>query len=371
MKLEILKAFINGIRINFHGKKIGTKFIIFESDDWGAIRTPSKEAVEAFYNEGFENTRGIYHLDSLASEEDLACLFEVLYRHKGADGNPVRFTANAIMANPDFNKIEDSGFTEYYYESFTETFKRYPKHANNLLIWKEGIKNGIFQPQFHGREHLNIKRWLKALQAGDKNVHFCFKWNSTYSGKNDYSFMEAFDWDRPEDVNDHINILKDGIKIFEETFGYKSKTFIAPCYTWDTKLESELIELGIDWIQGVRFQFAPTGNFGQYHRIKHSFGEKNSLGIRFNIRNCAFEPTSNPNRDWVNTCLAQINAAFLMGKPAVISTHRINYIGFIEQQNRNQGIRNLNALLSGIKKYWPDAIFISTDQLGNYINDER
>jgi hypothetical protein len=33
-----------------------------------------------------------------------------------------------------------------------------------MELWIEGMQNNIFKPQFHGREHLNYKRWLNALQ---------------------------------------------------------------------------------------------------------------------------------------------------------------------------------------------------------------
>ena len=36
------------------------------------------------------------------------------------------FTPLTIVANPDFSKIRDSDFSEYFYESFAETLKRYP-----------------------------------------------------------------------------------------------------------------------------------------------------------------------------------------------------------------------------------------------------
>jgi len=71
----------------------------------------------------------------------------------------------------------------------------------------------------------------------------------------------------------------------------------------------------------------------------------------------------NPNRDWVNSCLAQISSAFHWNKPAVICSHRINYIGFIDEKNRDRGLRDLNLLLKKIIQKWPEVKFISTDEL--------
>lgn len=365
-KISFLKSFAAGVDINRKGENIKEKLIIIESDDWGAIRTPSKETITFFEQKGFGIANSIYKNDSLASQDDLEKLFEVLQSHKGSDGKPAVITANSIMANPDFEKIKEHDFQNYFWEPFSETFKHYPKHQNNLALWKKGMKDGVFYPQFHGREHLNIKRWMKALQSKNDDVLTSFNQQTTYSGKDDYSFMEAYDWDSPEDIKQHETIIAEGLKIFEEHFGFKPKSFIAPCYNWDTKLEPFLASQGIEWLQSLRSQLQPTGVFNEYQSIRHSFGQQQN-GLRYNIRNCFFEPSMLPQKDWVNGCLAQIQAAFLFSKPAVICSHRINFVGFINPKNGERGLNDLNQLLKAIVKKWPDAKFITTDELANYI----
>ena len=363
--ISYLKSFAAAADINRKGHSVNEKLIIIESDDWGAIRTPSKEVITYFEKKGFAIANSIYKNDALASQEDLEKLFEVLQAYSGSDGKPAVITANCIMANPDFTKIKEHDFQHYFWEPFTETFKRYPKHQNNFILWKQAINNGIFYPQFHGREHLNIKRWMKALQSKNDAVLTSFEQQTTFSGKDDYSFMEAYDWDTQEDIKQHESIISDGLQIFEKHFGFRSKSFIAPCYNWDSKLEPFLASQGIKWIQSLRSQLQPTGVFNEYQSIKHSFGESQN-GLRYNIRNCFFEPSMLPNKDWVNSCLAQIQAAFLFSKPAVICSHRINYVGFINPKNGDRGLNDLNHLLKAIVKKWPEARFITTDQLQQF-----
>ena len=366
-KIQYLKSFAAAADINRKGNTVKEKLIIIESDDWGAIRTPSKESITYFEQKGFAIARSIYKNDALASQDDLEKLFEILQLYKGSDGNSAVITANSVMANPDFEKIKAHDFQEYFWEPFTETFKRYPKHQGNFELWKQGCNDGVFHPQFHGREHLNINRWMKALQSKNEEVLTSFEQQTTYSGKDDYSFMEAYDWDSPEDIKEHKTIIADGLKIFEEHFGFKPKSFIAPCYNWDTKLEPFLAEQGIEWLQSLRSQLQPTGVFNIYQPVRHSFGQQQN-GLRYNIRNCFFEPSMLPQKDWVNSCLAQIQAAFLFSKPAVICSHRINFVGFINPKNGERGLNDLNQLLKAIVKKWPDAKFITTDQLSNYIS---
>jgi hypothetical protein len=80
-----------------------------------------------------------------------------------------------------------------------------------------------------------------------------------------------------------------------------------------------------------------------------------------------FEPTENPQIDVVNEALKQINLAFKYKKPAIISSHRVNYIGSLNSKNRTHNIRKLNNLLMAITKQWEDVEFMSSDQLINLI----
>ena len=212
------KTTFSALRTNFYGKSVKKKYIIFESDDWGSIRTPSKSALEKINKISLKSSKTNYMYDALESEEDLDLLFNLLSKYKNAKGEHPKFTLNFIVANPDFNKIEESDYQKYNYELFTDTYKRYPKHSDNLKIIKKAINDKLAISQFHGREHLNIKRWMNSLKNNLDKTRLCFEYNSTSSGNGDYSFMEAFDWDTCDDVETHIKIIKEGLKIFSSIF---------------------------------------------------------------------------------------------------------------------------------------------------------
>ena len=372
MSRSYIKSFLVGVKTNLTGsKRLMERLLIIESDDWGAIRTPSAESLKAFASKGFELDKSLYKVDALASKTDLEMLFNLLMSIKNVNGQHPVITANAIMANPNFEKIKESNFQSYHWEPFYHTFKHYQEHQDNLNIWKMGMAEGVFYPQFHGREHLNIGRWMRALQKPDEKVRFSFDCGSTYSGSDDYAFMEAYDWSFPEEIEEHKVIIKQGLEIFKDTFGFYSKSFIAPCYNWDSALESFLAEQGIEWIQGIGSQLAPTGTFDNYRAIPHHFAQKNAFGSYYNIRNVFFEPVYDPDKDWTDAAMARIQAAFLMKRPAVISSHRVNYVGFIDPKNRDNGLRQLEKLLRTVVKKWPDVKFITTDQLSNYIDGNK
>lgn len=106
------------------------KIVIIESDDWGSIRMPSREVYDRLLNKGIRVDNDPYNrFDALATKEDLEALFEVLCSVKDKNGRNAVLTANAVTANPDFEKIRASGFTEYHYKPFTETLNESPKRG--------------------------------------------------------------------------------------------------------------------------------------------------------------------------------------------------------------------------------------------------
>ena len=78
------------------------------------------------------------------------------------------------------------------------------------------------------------------------------------------------------------------------------------------------------------------------------------------VRNVRFEPTRYPEQDVAGGALEQVAAAFRWRHPAVISSHRVNYCGHIDPENRSLGLAALHRLLHGIVQRWPDVIFIDT-----------
>jgi len=68
--------------------------------------------------------------------------------------------------------------------------------------------------------------------------------------------------------------------------------------------------------------------------------------------------------------MKQISNSFFWNKPAIISMHRLNFMGSLSEENRTINLSGLNTLLHQIFKQWPDVIFLSSDQLGEFIASE-
>lgn len=365
------------ILTNIRGWTTNRKIVVIDSDDWGSIRTPNCEVKNNLLNCGYEVDKCHYtSFDSLESSEDLECLFEVLKSVKTQNGiNPI-ITANCIVTNPAFNKIRKDNFQEYHYEYVTETFNKYPKHKNSFNLWNEGYRGNIFKPQLHGREHLNISRWLRDLKNNDKEAKMMFDLEmfgiSTNISKNKRgSYLAALDGGDKELIFDRKIIIRDACKIFENLLGYKPSSFIATNYIWNEEIEKELYRNGIKFIQSQRGRVL-SSDYGVQRKIVRNYtGQRNKLGQIYLIRNCQFETSSNYNVDWVDSCLREINIAFKCKKPAIISAHRVNFMGFIEKKNRDRGLRLLKELLNKITIFWPNIEFLSSEALGAVIENNN
>ncbi|MFO7851423.1 MAG: polysaccharide (de)acetylase [Bacteroidota bacterium] len=353
------------------------RIIVFESDDWGSIRMPSVEVYNRFVEKGFNMSDGVsarYNkYDSLATYEDLQDLFEVLSSVKDFKGNHCVMTPMCLVANPDFDKIEESGFKEYFYEPFTETLKKYPGCEKSFELWKEGISSGIFVPQFHGREHLNISRWLEALIAGDKNAHLAFKYKfwgypkQFNSGKPEKSFQAAFDFSNYSEIKVLDKIIEDGLKIFSQLFGYDATCFTPPNGPLSRLNEKISAKNGIKYIQTARMIYNEPVGMGKTRKRIRYLGKRNKYNQVYLTRNCFFEPSECAKFNWVDKCLVDIDTAFKYNKPAIISSHRVNYIGALDSKNRDEGLNQLSLLLKRVIKIYPDIEFLTSSQLGESI----
>jgi hypothetical protein len=378
MSINLSRIFIKNLA-NIPGWRTTRKLIIIESDDWGTVRTSSLDAVDSLVARGIDfkslDAERYSYNDTLASASDLAALFDVLSSVRDANNNPAVFTALSLVANPDFDAIRKSGFQQYFYEPFTETLKRYPGCEGSFELWKQGINTGIFIPQFHGREHLNITAWMHALKNNHTETLDVFNegmWGyvNTFYDDRKINYQEAFNIHDPLEIPFLEKVIEDGLNLFEKLFGFRAKLFVAPNGPLPNVLEKSLVQNGILFISQSKIQYEPLG-FGKSRKVIHFMGMKNKWGQIYLTRNCFFEPGSPLKADWVGSCISEIECAFRWHKPAIISSHRVNYTGSLNIRNRQNSLKQLLDLLINIKVKWPDVEFITSDQLGSFILESR
>lgn len=359
----------------FHTKR---HLVVIESDDWGSIRMPSVEVFRNLQNAGDHPENDAFlRNDCLESEADLTALFNVLTSVKDKNGFPAIMTANFAMANPDFGKI-DCTRGAYFYEPFYDTYRKYYPQQDVLACIRDGIESLCFVPQLHCREHMNVNRWVEDLKRKKNDTMIAFQnkmigIGSSFSNDNPFGYMDAFNSNFSTN-NELQNILRDAMEIFKTAFGKKSETFVASCFVWDDELEKTLAELGVSSIQSGCWQNVPCGNQfnNKLSRRIRFLGQKNRFGQVYSVRNCTYEPAYQHNPiESAEKCFAQILVAFRNHKPAIINSHRLNYIGTINPYNSSENLKGLSWLLHRIVKDIPDVEFISTAQLVRIMNREK
>ena len=357
---------------NLPGYKTSRKIVVIYVDDYGSIRVKDKTTQARLSEGGVPISSSRYSaFDTLASVEDLQKLFDVLTSVKDSKGRHACFTPFANIANPNFEKIRESNFTQYFREPFTETLKRYGKaYEGTYELWLQGIAENIFHPEYHGTEHINVLRFMQNLQRGHKTTRLAFENESVavplIPGDEKLNHETAvFYIEKAEENNALKEDIKTGMKMFEELLGYRSRQFTPGAGIYSPALHKTLREEEIDYINVQRYIPYPLGD-GKYVKSFLYNGKRNEEGQRYVVRNCPFETyfdNCSRNNQAVAVCLTNIEAAFRMYAPAIVSTHRVNFVGGLEVSHRDDSLKQLKLLLTEILKRWPDVEFMNGTQM--------
>jgi hypothetical protein len=187
--------------------------------------------------------------------------------------------------------------------------------------------------------------------------------NSGYSTINITAAFEFWEMSENEAFRE---IIHTGLDAFEKVFGYKSIHFNAPGGCENPIIHEMLAQKGVKFIDTPWIKKEHVG-MGKYKTVINHTGKRNELGQTFLVRNVIFEPNLNPSFDCVAHAMNQIEAAFFWNRPANISSHRVNFSGHINEDNRAFGLDKLNQLLKAIVKKWPDVEFMPAHKLGELI----
>ena len=165
--MKIKQVFFNNLK-NIYGWKTNRKIVVISVDDYGNVRVDSKEARIHMNNDGLKVKSRFDSYDTLETREDLELLFETLSSVTDATGRHAVFTPFALSCNIDFEKMASEDYEHYHYELLPDTYvklaQQQPKaYEGTWKLWQEGINKGFMKPEFHGREHFNLKVFEEKL----------------------------------------------------------------------------------------------------------------------------------------------------------------------------------------------------------------
>lgn len=375
MTIQDLKTYSILNAKNVIGWRTNRKIIVFSVDDYGNVRVDSKAARQRMNLNGLKVHSRFDAYDTLETKEDIEILFETLTSVKDSKGRHAIFTPFAVPCNIDFEQMAENGYQKYEYELLPQTFRKLSSQQPDAYkgTWKliqEGIREKVFLPQFHGREHLNLKIFEEKLAFNDHDVLTALK-NRSYTSVPSQEYQTitpsaAFEfWDMDEN-NRFDGVITDGLRAFEEVFGYRSVHFNPPGGREHPVIHEALHQNGIKYLDTPFLKNEHQGK-GKYKRVFNYTGKRNKWGQVYLVRNIVFEPADDRGVDWVSYTMKQIEAAFRWNRPAIISSHRVNFCGHIDEKNRATGITALQYLLSRIVTRWPEVEFLSANELGETI----
>lgn len=340
------------------------KIIIFESDDWGKLGMRDLEAFERLKAKGYSQLgQSDWDYYSLEIPEDLEALYTVLSRHRDAFGLPPIFTCNFIVANPDYEKIIETGFWEFHLLDLSQGFPNLWKNREQLIDkYRKGVALGLVYPGYHGLCHFLYERWLRALQNREPDLLDCIEEQVSYIPS---LRSDAFSYEYLANINP-ISFLsldaqeeriKKGVEAFERIFGFPPVVTIAPRYTWNWDTEKVWHKYGIKYIG------AGSSQVGMVPSPGHRLGERNQWGMIYLIRNVAFEAR---REDACQDAFTEIDFLFRTQQPAILETHSINFLSSIKNF-RKKSLEKLDQLLYLIERKYPEVVYLSSQQFGDIL----
>ncbi len=351
--------------------KTTRKIVVLESDDWGSERIPNSEVRNNLLRAGV-NMEGNPHsrYDTLERIDDLYRIEELLINIFNKYNIKVKLTFNFNTANPDFDLIKQNGFEKYFYKTFDQTYLSRDENSSVLNKILSLIDNGFIVPQYHGREHINVNYWLDALRSGNSFFLHAFD-QGTYAidlvngNRNRKNLMASLEYENNVHERFVKSSIRDGHDIFYRIFGFSSKTFVAPRYVWDASIENCLSELGFTHIQTSMYQLERK-NSTYMKRFHYSGQQSSNKELKYLTRNVYFEPAYG-SIDWLNNALEKVNLAFTFHTPAIISMHRINFVGGIRQDIRDKNLMEFKILLETLIRKYPNIEFLSSNELSEIV----
>ncbi len=321
------------------------KAVVLESDDWGLCAwSPDEQGYRVLADAPlFRSPLGRrYGGSTLESATDVRRLADLLQEFRGGDGFPPVWQANTVMASPDFARLQGPAFECDALPVLDHP--QAPSRWSRPGLWGEVVsarEAGVWWPELHGLHHLPETAWLRALRAGANDALRAFEQQSPVCE----AVQASGEYDPSEPLNVRIRNLEGAVRRFQTLFGRAPESFCPPDYRWDRAVEAEARRLGISTIQGR------SERLGALPRLRHYLGRfrfPHLEGASFYLPpRIAFEPGAegdDARRLGVDAAHRGVRAAWSRRQPAIVSTHRVNYVQ-IRPERGAAGLQRLRELL--------------------------
>lgn len=300
--------------------------VAFQSDDWGLAGFVPGEGALGDIDRGLLSPGRfpeVYWGSTLEDSAAVADLCAVLAGHRGRDGLPAVVQANYVLGSLAW-EAQGSGWAwrEYLLPALPAAYAR-------PGLWqavRQGMDLGVWRPEYHALWHYDPRLRMQKVQEDPTARLAAERGVMIFPGSE--RAWELGPW-RP--LPELEAELDRGLQRFEDLFGRRPSSIIAPDYTWDARCEDLWESRDLTVIQAKREQRYPGMGAGLGPRLGKYLRQRRDHWVQpdrlYLERNCRFEPVQAVAAEAVvRDCLAEIRRAWAHGQPAVVESHRINFV---------------------------------------------
>ena len=292
--------------------------------------------------------------------ERLAQVRQCLAHHRDAQGRTALMTLGVVLSAPDTAAMAQNGLSEYRRITLDDLRCR-----RLLEQMQAGARDGVFALQLHGMEHywppalLHAARQDESLRAwltGDEFPPYEVLPSALQSRWIDGSRLPS----QPLPEDEIRRAVAEETATWQLIFGQPPKVVVPPTFVWTQEVETAWVAAGVEVIitPGRRYTHRdaagqPAAEEGPIHN-----GQIAGEETRYLVRDIYFEPERG------HTAAQALEAAsqrFLLGRPALLETHRSNFIG--TEAECQQSLARLDELLCTALQRWPGLAFLSPEAL--------
>lgn len=300
--------------------------VAIESDDWGLQGfVPGAGAWAGVDRAAIApgSFPEVYWQSTLEDSAAVADLCAVLASHRGRDGLPAVFQPNYVMSGMGWRPDHAEGLWHRFDLPDLDPHYRRPGlwHAVGL-----GIQAGVWYPEFHAAFHYDPQRRLESALEGPHPRRATERGIMLFPGSE--KARELGPWRSQKELGAELD---HSLVVFSHLFGRLPDSIIAPDYTWSARNETIWSERNLRIIQGKREQRNPQWGGGTKGRLakllERSFDRVRHPDRAYLERNCRLEPAqARDAKQVVQDCLAATRRAWARGEPAIVETHRVNFV---------------------------------------------
>lgn len=336
-----------GSRVNPDWRRL--RAVVLQSDDWGLCAwSPDDRALRALAGTpAFRTPAGLrYGGSTLERAEDVRLLAGLLAEFRGGDGFPPVWQANTVVAAPDYERLRPPGFggDTVPLVDLPSTPSRWVRPGLFDAVSRARAE-GVWWPELHGLHHLPEHAWLGALRRGDDDARRAHEQQSAVCR----AVEGSGEYDPREPAASRTDRIEGAVARFERLFGRRPASLCPPDYRWDERLEADAQRLGVTIIQGLGEH--ARARLPRLRRRLLEWRWPHRAGARFYLPpRIAFEPVGAGERSRrldAASVRRAARTAWSRGRPAIVSTHRVNY-AHLDPAWSERGRAALRDLLAGL-----------------------